>query len=148
MKVLFVCTGNMCRSPMATFMLRAELAKRGITGIDVDSAGTMHHEKPMTPLAISTLDKHSIEHGSYVSKYVDADLFGSSDFVFPMTEGHKLILESTYGKNKKIVPMSVFLGHEVSDPYGLGEDAYEQTFRELSKSIPNLVDFLERQKQL
>lgn len=145
MKVLFVCTGNMCRSPMAMFMLRAELAKRGIAGIDVDSAGTMHHEKPMSPLAVSTLDKHYVSHDEYVSKYVDKNLFDSANFVFPMTEAHKLILESTYGKNDKILPISDFFGREVADPYGFGEDAYEQTYVDLSEAIPKIADFLNNQ---
>ncbi|MBQ3754730.1 MAG: hypothetical protein II867_01035 [Clostridia bacterium] len=145
MKVLFVCTGNMCRSPMAMFMLRAELQKRGIAGIDVDSAGTMKHEKPMTSFAVQSLDKHNVPHDEYGSKFVSKDVFDGADFVFAMTEGHKLIIESMYGASKKVLPMSKFLGHEISDPYGLGEAAYEQTYQELKLAIPKILDFLTKQ---
>ena len=146
MKVLFVCTGNMCRSPMATFMLRQELAKRGIDGIDVDSAGTMRHEKPMTPLAVGTLDKHGVFCDGYVSKFVDKQVFDSSDFVFVMTEAHKIMLSALYGANDKVTELSSFLGREVADPYGLGEDAYEQTYDDLSEAIPKVIEFLQNHR--
>ena len=127
---------------MAMFMLAQEFAKRRMHDIDVDSAGTMRHEKPMTPLAIDTLAKHGVAQGAYVSKFAHKEIFDNSDFVFVMTEAHKLILENMYGENKKIVPMSFFLGREVTDPYGLGEDAYEQTFADLKEAIPKIADFL------
>ena len=145
MRVVFVCTGNMCRSPMAAAMLRTELSARGICDMDVDSAGTMRHEKPMTPLATGTLDKHGIAHGEYVSKFVDKQIFDSADFVFVMTEAHKIMLSALYGKNEKVIEMSRFLGREVADPYGLGEDAYEQTYTDLKEAIPKIIEFLQKQ---
>ncbi len=146
MKVLFVCTGNMCRSPMAFFMLKAELAQRNIDGIEVDSAGTMRHEKPMTKFAASTLDKHNIAHDNNISKFVDKKIYDSSDFIFVMTEAHRIMLSALYGANDKVIEMSKFLGREVADPYGLGEDAYEQTYNDLKEAIPQIVDFLKSQQ--
>ena len=145
MKVLFVCTGNMCRSPMAMFMLRSELEKRNLN-IDVDSAGTMRHEKPMTGFAVNALKTHNVSVDEYVSKFVDKALYDSADFVFVMTNSHRLILESMYGENKKVIEISRFLGREVADPYGLGEDAYSETFKDLSEAIPKIADFVKNKQ--
>lgn len=142
MKVLFVCTGNMCRSPMATFMLRHALKKANIEGIDVDSAGTMRHEKPMTPLAVDALKKHKIPVEPYVSKFIDKQVFDLADVVFVMTEAHRIMLSALYGKQDKVIEMSSFLGREVADPYGLGEDAYERTFEDLKEAMPKIVELL------
>lgn len=146
MKALFVCTGNMCRSPMAMLMLRHALKQQNINGIEVDSAGTMRHEKPMTPLAVETLKKHEIDVEPYTSKFVDKALYDGADFVFVMTEAHKIMLSALYGKSEKVVEMSMFLNREVVDPYGLGEDAYEQTFKDLSEALPKIVDFLKNKQ--
>ena len=127
---------------MAMFMLRYELYKQSVQDVEVDSAGTMRHEKPMTPLAVDTLKKHKIAVDSYVSKFVDKPLFDSADVVFVMTEAHRIMLSALYGKNDKVVEMSSLLGREVADPYGLGEDAYEQTFKDLKEAIPKIVNYL------
>ena len=143
MKVLFVCTGNMCRSPMAMFMLRDELKRRGVKGVEVDSAGTMKHEKPMTPLAVDTLKKHIVPVEPYLSKFVDDKIFDDADFVFVMTDEHKTMLEAWYKNGGKVKTVGEFLGHEVSDPYGLGEAAYEQTFKDLKEAMPQIADLLQ-----
>gem|GEM_PF-6485550 len=130
---------------MATFMLRAYLKGKGIEGIEVDSAGTMRHEKPMTSHAINVLNRHKIECEPYVSKFCDKTLFDGADFVFVMTEAHKIMLSALYDNQKKVKLIEDFLGHEVADPYGLGEDAYEQAFADLNVVIPKIVEFLQKQ---
>lgn len=82
--VLFVCTANQCRSPMAEALLRARLAERGIDGVRVRSAGLLPGGAPATDHARSTvpgLDGH-------VSRTLDADLVADADLVIAMARPH------------------------------------------------------------
>ncbi|MBQ9276023.1 MAG: hypothetical protein IJ226_00325, partial [Clostridia bacterium] len=121
------------------------LASRCEDRIEVDSAGTMRHEKPMTPLAKSVLDRHNVAREEYISKFVDKPLYDGADYIFVMTEAHKIMLSALYGKSEKVMLMSDFLGHEVADPYGLGEAAYEAAYQDLETAIPQIADFLQKQ---
>lgn len=90
--VLFVCTGNLCRSPMAEGLLRARLRERGIEEVIVSSAGTMGFSAAATEdaaLAASELGGDLSEHRA---RRLEAGLIESADLVLAMTADHVIDL--------------------------------------------------------
>ena len=94
-RVLFICTGNTCRSPMAEAMLRHSARERGLA-VEVRSAGTSTiHGMPVSDKSIQALKSRLIEHEG-TSSPVQAELVKWADYIFTMTEGHKQSLMLMY----------------------------------------------------
>lgn len=84
-RILFVCTANLCRSPMAEYILRQRVESSGLPWI-VRSAGT--HARPgngMHPFAIQSLSRMGIETGDFVTTRVDEELLDTQDLILTMT---------------------------------------------------------------
>lgn len=89
LKVLFVCTGNLCRSPMAAGLLRHALEERGCTGIEVASAGTWAGNGGRAmPEAVAVLRERGVEIGSHRSRPLDPKEVEEADLVVAMTSVH------------------------------------------------------------
>ncbi len=87
-RILLVCTGNTCRSPMAEAMLRRMAAHRGIT-VAVRSAGVSTMDgMPVSAPALEALRKREIDH-SGTSRALTAEVVDWSDLILTMTSGHK-----------------------------------------------------------
>lgn len=88
-RVLFVCTANICRSPMAEFMLRAEIERRGLDW-EVSSAGTeARRGLRMDPLAQAELERRSIASDGWTSRRLDASSAGWADLVLTAESRHR-----------------------------------------------------------
>lgn len=86
--ILFVCTGNTCRSPMAEALLRKLAAQRGLA-VDARSAGVSTVDGlPVSAPALDSLRRRSIEHNGS-SKALTADTVKWADLILTMTSGHK-----------------------------------------------------------
>ena len=88
MQIMFVCTGNQCRSVMAEYYLRAELGRRGLSGtapganLEVRSAGTLHYPThPADPLTVDVLKADGIDATAHASTPLTADMSRAADLI-------------------------------------------------------------------
>jgi protein-tyrosine phosphatase len=86
-RVMTVCTGNICRSPMAEVLLRTRLAERGVDA-SVASAGTLAWGGPATANSCIVVDELGVNLRGHLSQQLTADLVGPADLVLGMTRDH------------------------------------------------------------
>ncbi|MER6026381.1 low molecular weight protein-tyrosine-phosphatase [Streptomyces sp. NPDC001851] len=89
-RVCFVCTGNICRSPMAESVFRARVAESGLNDrVEVDSAGTggWHEGEPADPRTVSVLEEHGYD-SDHVARQFQPSWFSRLDLVIALDTGH------------------------------------------------------------
>ena len=124
-RILFVCLGNICRSPMAEFIMRDMLAQQGLaTRINVDSAGTSgwHDGEDMHVGTAKILDSMGINHTGFHSSKVKASDFEYFDYLIAMDGDNLHQLEKLFGHHPDkmfvITDLVPELGYQgVPDPY-------------------------------
>ncbi len=145
MNVLFVCTGNTCRSPMAQGMFEKMLeSKEG--NYTVDSAGILAHpHAEIAPFANKQLKKRGIDFGTRKAVQVSADIIEDADIVFTMTNNQRrMLVESFPYAADKIHLLGDYTnrGGDVSDPYGGSEAVYEACAQEIEDMLGILIDMV------
>lgn len=101
--IVTVCTGNICRSPMAQALLQAELAHAGLGDrVSVRSAGTSdeEHGNPVDPRAGTVLDRHDLELPGHRAHRITDDELEHADLILVMTEDHRAQLLRRLGEHR------------------------------------------------
>jgi protein-tyrosine phosphatase len=150
-RVLFVCTGNICRSPLAEAVFKKHVRERGLAArYHADSAGThgWHEGDPADPRTIRVGERHGIDVDSIARPLASRD-FEAFDVLVAMDRGHlremraqcppalaeRLRLMRDYDDEGK--------GTDVPDPYYGGFSGFEDVYTMLDRSCRALLDALE-----
>lgn len=136
--VLFVCTGNTCRSPMAEYLLKEKAGDQ----LFVQSAGvTAWPGIPMSEGTALVLAERGIRH-QHVSQPVTAELIDWADIILTMTTSHKDMLSIRHPEaTEKVYTLKGYVetGGDIGDPIGGPKEEYDQVAQELDQSIERFL---------
>lgn len=138
-KIVFVCSGNTCRSPMAEAAFRKELRRRKISWYTVQSAGVHAVEgTPMNAEAKQALSEAKIPcSATFKSRLLTPKIVEEAIAVICMTRD---LCDLIPGKN--VMSFYELTGRDIPDPYGQGIDAYRVVLRMMRECIPTVISRL------
>lgn len=142
MKILFVCTGNTCRSAMAAAMLN-DIAVKNDLNVLIDSAGVFAEVgQKAADEAIAAMERRGIDLSGHRTKPLTDELIDMADVILVMTAAHKQLIESV-AKGKAYTLLEYAGGEgDISDPFGGDAEEYEKTASEIYDALVDIAEKL------
>lgn len=149
-KVLFVCTANLCRSPMAEALFN-DLARERRLPFVAESAGVSAREDfDMAPHAREAMDEIGARVASHRSRRITKRMLDDADLILVMGSRHRAETERVLGVSEKVHLLGEYVGEpsgeEVPDPYGLTLFAYRASARQLYGYVEKALDRMEKEE--
>ena len=151
MRLLFVCTGNTCRSPLAEVIARRYLTDRGASGVSVGSAGTgAWPDAPASDGSLLVALEHGLDLASHRARSLTADLVREADLVLTMGASHRERVDALGGTGRSWL-LTEYAGAGnggISDPFGGDLTVYRATYEELDRVVRGAIDRILRDQPI
>ncbi len=140
-KILFLCHGNICRSPMGEFVLKDMVAKAGRSGeFEIASAAVSREElgNPVYPPARRELARHGIRCDGHAAHQITRQELEYYDYIYYMDSSNARYLRRLFGSDaEKCRPL---LGHDVADPWYTGD--FTETWNDIVEGCTAILEEL------
>jgi protein-tyrosine-phosphatase len=150
-KILIVCTGNTCRSPMAG-ALAAKLAGEEFgREVEIRTAGIAALPgAPASPQAVTVMEEMGLELAKHVAQPVTSELVDWAELILTMTTGHKqMMLRQFPQAERKLFTLGEYAGHaalhDIPDPFGGTVEDYRRTAQVLEEALRGVLAVLSRE---
>lgn len=159
-RITVVCTGNICRSPMAEFLLRERFEEAGLGDrVEIDSAGTTAWEEgnPADPRTITVLERHG-HRGDYArhrARVFDKRWFAERDLVLAADHGHYSVLRRLAGTTEEKDRIRMIRSFDpagitgdalaIDDPWYGDDSSFDRTYAEISASVDGIVEHVRQE---
>ncbi|MFH9005710.1 low molecular weight protein-tyrosine-phosphatase [Streptomyces afghaniensis] len=148
-RVCFVCTGNICRSPMAEIVFRARVAEAGLDGlVEVDSAGTggWHEGDAADPRTVAVLEENGYATG-HTARQFQPSWFSRLDLVVALDSGHLRALRRLAPTEQDAQKVRLLRSYDpaagddldVPDPYYGGAEGFEECLEMVEAASAGLL---------
>ena len=151
-RILLVCTGNICRSPLAEALLHRALEQRSVEGVSVTSAGTGAWDgAPASEGAYLVGLERGLDLSGHRARLLTRELVEEADLILTMARHHRARVDELGGEGRVFV-LGEYGGREgdeaeVSDPFGGDLDVYRDTCAELEALVTAVVERLVKERQ-
>ena len=145
-KLLFVCSGNTCRSPLAKVLAERIFQEEGLEGWEIDSAGTAAlHGMSASRQAMSAASALELDLSAHQSKPLTQEAVSRADLILVMTAAHKKVVLSLVpqaaGKVYTVAELAGAAG-DIADPFGGSVALYLEVARELQTHLKTIAKLL------
>lgn len=151
MRIVFVCTGNICRSPTAEAVVRAKIADTGLLAVDLDSVGTAGHHvgDPPDRRAQTSARRRGYNLSELRARQLDRRDFEAADLLLAMDRGHMRRMQSLCprhraGALRMFMDFATIPADEVPDPYYGDSRGFDTMMDLIEAGAEGLVAALQR----
>lgn len=140
MNILFVCTGNTCRSPMAAGMMNKIAVERDLD-VRIESGGLFANEgENASSEAIIVMLEYGVDLTGHHAQVINEELIEKSDLILTMTPAHKMVFNDIAANKTYTLCEYAELDYDIEDPFGGSVDDYRRTAQQIEKAVMKIAD--------